>query len=106
MKELINKVHLLAVDELNKANSKFPQFRSKHEAIGVLDEELFEFYEEINAVGKVNQDLHKAVYRDYDLEKPIRSMELKLSAALAEGTQCLAMLKKFRCFLEGEKDVR
>ena len=48
------------------------------------------------------KDLRVAVYRDYDLNKPITEMEKKLSAALAEGVQVLAMLKKFICLIERE----
>lgn len=102
MRELINKVHLLAVEELNEANEKFPQFNSKHEAIGVLDEEIYEFVEELERFNASSLELHKAVYRDYDIDKPLRNMEIKLSAALAEGVQVLAMCKKFRCLLERE----
>lgn len=103
MKELINSVHLMAVEELNKANEKFPQFNSRHEAVGVLDEELWEMGKELEQLNKWSKDLHLAVYQDFDLEKPLTQMEYKLSAALAEGVQCLAMLKKFRCLLEREK---
>ena len=103
MKELINTVHLLAVEELNKANKKFPQFHSRHEGIGVLDEEIWEMGKELRRFNKANIDLHEAVYNDFDCEKALRSAELSMSAALAEGVQVLAMLKKFRCFLDKEE---
>ena len=103
MKELINTMHCIAANELNRANETFPQFNSKHEAIGVLDEEVFEMNAELEQTNKWLKDLRVAVYRDYDLNKPITEMEKKLSAALAEGVQVLAMLKKFRCFLDKEE---
>lgn len=46
MKELINTIHFVAANELNRANEIWPQFHSKHEAIGVLDEELWEMEKE------------------------------------------------------------
>ena len=103
MKELIKLIDITAQAELNKANEKFPQFHSKHEAIGVIDEEVFEMNIELEQSNKWLQELRVAVYRDYDLNKPITEMEKKLSAALAEGVQVLAMLKKFRCFLDKEE---
>ena len=103
MKELINLIDITAQAELNMANEKFPQFNSKHEAIGVIDEEVFEMNAELEQTNKWLKDLRVAVYRDYDLNKPITEMEKKLSAALAEGVQVLAMLKKFRCFLDKEE---
>ena len=103
MKELINLIDITAQAELNMANEKFPQFNSKHEAIGVIDEEVYEMNAELEQTNKWLKDLRVAVYRDYDLNKPITEMEKKLSAALAEGVQVLAMLKKFRCFLDKEE---
>ena len=103
MKELIKLIDITAQAELNKANEKFPQFHSKHEAIGVIDEEVFEMNIELEQSNKWLKELRVAVYRDYDLNKPITEMEKKLSAALAEGVQVLAMLKKFRCFLDKEE---
>ena len=103
MKELINLIDIIAQAELNLANEKFPQFNSKHEAIGVIDEEVYEMNTELEQTNKWLKDLRVAVYRDYDLNKPITEMEKKLSAALAEGVQVLAMLKKFRCFLDKEE---
>lgn len=103
MKELINTIHCIAANELNRANETFPQFNSKHEAIGVIDEEVYEMNAELEQTNKWLKDLRVAVYRDYDLKKPITEMEKKLSAALAEGVQVLAMLKKFRCFLDKEE---
>lgn len=103
MKELINLIDITAQAELNMANEKFPQFNSKHEAIGVIDEEVYEMNTELEQTNKWLKDLRVAVYRDYDLNKPISEMEKKLSATLAEGVQVLAMLKKFKCFLDKEE---
>ena len=103
MKELINMIDITAQAELNRANEIWPQFHSKHEAMGVIDEEVYEMNTELEQTNKWLKDLRVAVYRDYDLNKPITEMEKKLSAALAEGVQVLAMLKKFRCFLDKEE---
>ena len=103
MKELINTMHCIAANELNRANEKFPQFNSKHEAMGVIDEEVFEMNIELEQTNKCLKELRVAVYRDFLLDKPISEMEKKLSATLAEGVQVLAMLKKFKCFLDKEE---
>ena len=103
MKELINLIDITAQAELNRANKKWPQFNSKHEAMGEIDEEVFEMHIELEQTKILIKDVRVAVYRDYDLNKPITEMEKKLSAALAEGVQVLAMLKKFRCFLDKEE---
>lgn len=103
MKELINMIDITAQAELNRANETWPQFNSKHEAIGVIDEEAFEMNIELEQTNKWLKDLRIAVYRDFDLNKPISEMEKKLSATLAEGIQVLAMLKKFKCFLDKEE---
>lgn len=103
MKELINTIHCIAANELNRANEKFPQFNSKHEAMGVIDEEVFEMNIELEQTNKWLKELRVAVYRDFLLDKPISEMEKKLSATLAEGVQVLAMLKKFRSFLDKEE---
>ena len=103
MKELINTIHCIAANELNRANEKFPQFNSKHEAMGVIDEEVFEMNIELEQTNKWLKELRVAVYRDFLLDKPISEMEKKLSATLAEGVQVLAMLKKFKCFLSKEE---
>ena len=103
MKELINLMDIIAQAELNRANETWPQFNSKHEAIGVIDEEVFEMNIELEQTNKWLKDLRIAVYRDFDLNKPISEMEKKLSATLAEGIQVIAMLKKFKCFLEKEE---
>lgn len=103
MKELISMIDITAQAELKRANKTWPQFHSKHEAIGVIDEEVFEMNIELEQTNKSLKDLRVAVYRDFDLNKPISEMERKLSAALAEGVQVLAMLKKFRSFLDKEE---
>ena len=103
MKELINLMDIIGQAELNRANETWPQFNSKHEAIGVIDEEVFEMNVELEQSNKWLKDLRIAVYRDFDLNKPISEMEKKLSATLAEGIQVLAMLKKFKCFLDKEE---
>ena len=103
MKELTNTVHCIAAEELNRANDIWPQFHSKHEAMGVIDEEVFEMNIELEQTNKWLKELRVAVYRDFLLDKPISEMEKKLSATLAEGVQVLAMLKKFKCFLDKEE---
>ena len=102
MQKIRGTVQLLAVEELNRANEIWPQFNSKHEAIGVLDEELFEMAADLEQVEKWKRELHEAVYRDYFLKDRLQHLEAALTNAIAEGIQCIAMCKKFHCYLESE----
>lgn len=52
MKELINMIDITAQAELNRANKTWPQFHSKHEAMGVIDEEVFEMNVELEQSNK------------------------------------------------------
>ena len=104
MQELMNTIQLLAANEMDRANKVFPEFRSKHEAIGVLDEELFEMATDLKNVEECSDELHKAVYRDGFLKDKVQNLEAALTAALAEGIQCIAMCKKFRVYLEDRNE--
>ena len=102
MKELIKLIDITAQAELNMANEKWPQFHSKHEAIGVIAEEVFEMKEEMRPFEEAWEGLIVAAFRDFDCERPLKDAERRIQAALAEGVQVLAMLKKFKCFLDKE----
>lgn len=104
MRELLNTVHYQATEEMNRAVKEWGQFNNKHEAIGVLDEEIFEMYEELKQFKERNMELHTAVYRDKDLKRVLRNAEHRMAASLAEGIQVLAMIKKFRCLVDSERE--
>lgn len=103
MRELKNTVHCIAVEELSKANEKFPQFHSRHEGLGVLLEEVWEMRDELKRFDKYFDDFQLAIFRDFDCGTALNGLERSISAGLAEGIQVLAMAKKFRCLLESEE---
>lgn len=101
MKELVEAVNRLADEELERANAEFPQFHSHHEAIGVIDEEIYEFTCELSKVNDDDKDLHVAVFNDqYDTAEDIVLEQIKvLPYAIAEAIQVLAMYKKYAHFM-------
>ena len=109
MERLLNKVQLLAAEELERANNVHPQFHSRHEALGVLAEEVWEVEKEIEDA-RISYDLiREDVFVDVEtrvLERHIGRLEKNLTFAIGEAIQCIAMLKKFRCYLDtNEEDV-
>lgn len=101
MKELVDAVNRLADEELERANSEFPQFHSHHEAIGVIDEEIYELTCELTRVNNDDKELHVAVFNDqYDTAEDIVLEQIKvLPYAIAEAIQVLAMYKKYAHFM-------
>lgn len=106
MQELINKVMLLADDELQRANEKFPMFNSNHEGIGVIDEEIDEFSDEVADLMKYFKFLKRSVYRDDSMmiTANLEAMEKKAVLGCAELIQVIAMILKFRTSREDRKN--
>ena len=107
MVKLNKEVLEMAEKELERANEKFPQFRSRHEALGVLAEELWEVGLEVEDA-KISYELIKrGVFSDIDTDTlmlHVDRMERVLALGVAEAIQSIAMLKKFKCYLDNEED--
>lgn len=97
MKELKQSVRTVVVEELKRANKKFPLFYSDHEGVAIIEEEKIEAKEEIDRVHKTMWILKNQVFKDYP-EQAINSAEIlrdhAISAA-AELIQVAAMCEKF-----------
>ena len=97
MKELKASVRTVVVEELKRANKKFPLFHSDHEGVAVIEEEKIEAKEEIDRVHKTMWILKSQVFKDYP-DQAIKSVEIlrdhAISAA-AELIQVAAMCEKF-----------
>lgn len=106
MKELRVEVQEVMQNELKRANEKFPLFNSGHEGISVIQEELFEAYEEIDCLTDATRDLERAVFKD----RPVRELHsiarqgiISAVCAACELIQTAAMFDKFRTSIDQKK---
>lgn len=113
MEELRIDVQELMEDELERANKEFPMFRSDHEGIGVIREELGEGLEEMKAVAEIEAELEQAVFKDKTIREKHAIARQGVIAAIAcacEMIQTAAMFDKFRTSMdkrrEDEKDPK
>ena len=113
MEELRIDVQELMEDELERANGEFPLFRSDHEGIGVIREELGEGLEEMKSVAEIEADLEQAVFKDKTIREKHAIARQGVIAAVAcacEMIQTAAMFDKFRTSMDkrrqDEKDPK
>ena len=78
-------------------------FRSQHEGIAVLEEEIIEAYIEIKSVIKMFREAKKAVFFDRKVEE-IEPIEKRAILLAAEAIQVAAMARKFMWFKEDENE--
>lgn len=97
MEKIINQIEVLAKEELKRANEKSPLFHSDHEALGVIDEEIFEVDLEWMCVKENFECFRIDVFRDDEIDKIIDVQNIKDCAinACAELVQVIAMCDKF-----------
>lgn len=97
MQEIIKSIEIVAADELKAANEKFPLFRSKHEAYGVLLEEFREAETEWEMYRDYIRKVEDETFADND-ENARKNREMARYYALyctAELIQNIAMLDKW-----------
>lgn len=97
MKELKASVRTVVIEELERANKKFPLFHSDHEGVAVVEEEKLEAKEEIDRVHKSMWWLKNRVFNDQP-EMALNSAEILRDHAInaaAELIQTAAMCEKF-----------
>lgn len=106
-------IELLILDELKKANNKFPQFQSRHEAWAVILEELEESQDEIDLLTKgILKDYWKLCRKDKnkDLYNSamfiLEALQKKLKESIRELIQVGAMIKKSMQFELMEEQKR
>lgn len=95
MIKIVDSVSVLVDEELYRANKKFPMFRSQHEGIAVLEEEIIEAYIEIKSVIIMFCEAKKAVFLDRKVDE-MEAIEKRAILLAAEAIQVAAMAKKFR----------
>lgn len=97
MKELKASVRTLLIEELERANEKFPLFHSDHEGVAIIEEEKLEAKEAFDHVHKSMWWLKNRVYKDQP-ERAQNSVEILRDSAInaaAELIQTAAMCEKF-----------
>ena len=95
MKELLNSVSALANQELTRANKKFPQFSSPHEAYGVLREEIEEHEDDTKALTVNFNGLWSAIKSNSpSISGNAKQIKRAAIHAAAEAIQVAAMAQK------------
>lgn len=98
MIELYNEVKEVMNDELQRANDKFPLFRSHHEGLAIIEEEVFEAQDEANDMAHHFNTLKDYIFSDETLAfkrgcaKDLRDAASRLAC---ETIQVAAMAQKF-----------
>lgn len=106
MKEILETVIDASNEELIRAIKEHGLFASDHEGIAIIEEEIMEALEEINAAAKAFCNLKNSVFHDMPAEKVAEQNMKILRAALlgsCELIQVAAMTKKFDAARKGEK---
>lgn len=103
MKELLAAAEKLADEELIRANKKFPQFHSAHEAYGVIKEEIEEQDSDSSDIRCEFYKFWESVRHNKPEMQIIHAEQVKEAAlhAAAEAIQVAAMAQKF---LDMERD--
>lgn len=98
MKQIIDQLEVVAAGELSRANQEFPLFASKHEAVGVLEEEYREARFELDNYEQSFEMIKDSTFGD---REPQHMLEVLLNArkdaiyAAAELVQNIAMIDKW-----------
>ena len=97
MKELMEKVYTLVLQETIKANENWPLFNSDHEGISVIEEEVVEAFVEAISAKENFETLKNKVFNDDKEATPFICKDIKNAAsfAAAEFIQVAAMAQKF-----------
>lgn len=103
MERLRTEVQKVMMNELKRANEKFPLFNSAHEGISVIREELLEAYEELDALTDITYDTEQAVFKDKpnkDIHAIARQGAIAAICGACELIQVAAMYDKFRTSID------
>lgn len=101
MFELIADVEALVQDELERANKKFPLFRSRHEGVAVIEEEVYETSNELSLLVDQFNELKRCVFED-EVASAVDIYRYASNLA-CEAIQVAAMAEKFEMSEEEEK---
>lgn len=98
MIELYDDMKIVMEDELERANKKFPMFRSMHEGLGIIGEEIYETKYEAEELNDYANELMENIFEDAGTKvcaasaKALRDASLR---AACETIQVAAMAQKF-----------
>lgn len=97
MMELIAEAERLAIEELERANEKFPPFASDHEGYAVICEEIEEACDEIDAAAEELDKTWKAIKADDQKAACVAIIKTRkaLLRGISEMVQSAAMCEKF-----------
>ena len=98
MQEIVKGINALATEELIRANKSFPLFRSDHEALGVLYEEVNETQIEMDGMNRAFTLFRISVFSNREQWKKDEDIkQLRMAAVLcaAEAIQTVAMCDKY-----------
>ena len=97
-----NEIEMLAREELESANKKFPLFHGSHEGFAVLLEEAEELAEESDEIEKIMNSWWLYIRRDEDIDvqkKRVDRIRSHAVNAAMEAIQVIAMCDKFKMSL-------
>lgn len=97
-----NEIEILAREELESANEKFPLFYSSHEGYAVILEEAEELAEESNEIEKIMNSWWSYIRRDEDVavqKKRVDRIRSHAVNAAMEAIQVISMCDKFKTSL-------
>lgn len=93
--ELTERVKALSKEEMERAKKAFPMYRSRHEGLGVLLEELWESGKEIEYMNKGTDKLRITIFSDSsNIELVLTEIEDAAIRAASELIQVAAMCQK------------
>ena len=94
-KKLLNSVESLTNEELERANKKNPKFRSRHEGLGVILEEIWEANNNIKLLSTEREILSTRIFIDSeDIIESANDLKRYAIESAAELIQVAAMCQK------------
>lgn len=95
MDQLKNEVKILIGNELERANKKYPLFRSQEEAFGVMYEEgILECTDEFELLKNSIMEFADKMHKGEDLEDTLVSIRTSAMLLACESIQAAAMAEK------------
>lgn len=90
------RIEELVVQELDRANKKYPLFHSPHEAYAVLSEEVEEMVDDVNVIIDHMNATWDCVKDDKEIEYWTDRIYKQAIYAIQEGIQVAAMCEKIK----------
>ena len=104
MNKLLNKVNVLADEELKMANEQYPLFASDHEGAAVLLEEIEEAEDEMERIKSAYDILWRSIKHDMMSIRELEPLRKHATLCAAECIQVVAMCEKMKMSEESRKE--